>query len=85
MVVVEFEQRDYPEPEQTRKRYFIGRSIPDILADVVSFDFKRLSAPKEISIDEARSLGVQLLKDGIEAITRGSSKSFCLRRPDWKP
>jgi hypothetical protein len=62
------------------KYYFVGASTYAIMKDAVNFGYEKFSH-REIPEDEARSLNLGFLDEGIASIKDGSSDSFRLRTP----
>lgn len=85
MVIIEFVEIVQIEGSgmaETRKIYFVGQSIEDVLADTqngTKFAIpSKLSPPRQISVDEARALNLDGLENGMSAVISGAAKSFYL-------
>lgn len=78
MVFVEFIATD------GTNHYFVGVSVEAIMVDTkggTEFGFHQYSSHREITEEEVRALGVQLLEEGIGSVKRGACDSFKLRTP----
>jgi hypothetical protein len=78
MIFIEFTLSD-----KCTKDYFVGASYNDVMTDTqngTEFGSNSYSSHREITEEEARSLKLGFLDEGIEAIQRGC-KNFYLNRP----
>jgi len=78
MIIIEFSASNGP------KYYFVGKSKGSVLADTkngTGFGGAKFVSNRIITEQEARSLGLGHLDEGINAIQDGSTKSFALDRP----
>ncbi|GEM_PF-3524699 len=82
MTIIEFMAAIRPFPEA--KHYFVGVDLAAILADTsggTGFGGAEFVWYREISVEEARAIGVRGLQNGIRAILEQDCSSFKLDSP----